>query len=127
MTASAASATLTGDARTAVQVIFALTYLGIAAGRVPGLKLDRTGIALLGAIAVMVFSKLPTAALIGFINWPTILLLFGFFVMSSQLRLSGFFDAVAAWISARLGHPARFLLVLMLVTAGLSAFLNHDH
>lgn len=46
--------------------------------------------------------------------------------MSSQLRLCGFFDAVAAWISARLGHPVRFLLVLMLVTAGLSAFLNHD-
>jgi Na+/H+ antiporter NhaD/arsenite permease-like protein len=40
--------------------------------------------------------------------------------------LSGFFDKVAAGISARLGHPARFLLVLMLVTAGLSAFLNHD-
>ena len=29
-------------------------------------------------------------------------------------------------ISARLGHPARFLLVLMAVTGGLSAFLNHD-
>ncbi|MFN3407368.1 MAG: SLC13 family permease [Limisphaerales bacterium] len=126
MTTPAASATLTGDASTAVLIIFALTYLGIAAGRVPGLKLDRTGIALLGAIAVMVFSELPTTSLIGFINWPTILLLFGFFVISSQLRLSGFFDLVATRISARLGHPARFLLVLMLVTAGLSAFLNHD-
>ena len=110
----------------AVLAIFALTYLGIAAGRVPGLKLDRTGIALLGAIAIMVFSELPTGVAVGFINWPTILLLFGFFVLSAQLRLSGFFDKVAAGISARLGHPARFLLVLMLVTAGLSAFLNHD-
>ena len=110
----------------AVLAIFALTYLGIAAGRVPGLKLDRTGIALLGAIAIMIFSGLPTGVAVGFINWPTILLLFGFFVLSAQLRLSGFFDKVAAGISARLGHPARFLLVLMLVTAGLSAFLNHD-
>ena len=110
----------------AVLAIFALTYLGIAAGRVPGLKLDRTGIALLGAIAIMVFSELPTGVAVGFVNWPTILLLFGFFVLSVQLRLSGFFDKVAAGISARLGHPARFLLVLMLVTAGLSAFLNHD-
>jgi len=33
---------------------------------------------------------------------------------------------VAGGVSARLGHPARFLLVLMLVTGGLSAFLNHD-
>ena len=110
----------------AALTIFALTYLGIAAGRVPGLKLDRTGISLLGAIAITIFSDLPTSVAVGFINWPTILLLFGFFVLSAQLRLSGFFDKVAAAISARLGHPALFLLVLMLVTAGLSAFLNHD-
>jgi Na+/H+ antiporter NhaD/arsenite permease-like protein len=110
----------------AVLAIFGLTYLGIAAGRVPGLKLNRTGIALLGAIAIMIFSGLPTTTVVGFINWPTVLLLFGFFVLSAQLRLSGFFDKVANDISARLGNPARFLLTLMLVTAGLSAFLNHD-
>jgi Na+/H+ antiporter NhaD/arsenite permease-like protein len=110
----------------AVLAIFALTYLGISAGRVPGLKLNRTGIALLGAIAMMIFSGLPTDAVVGFINWPTVLLLFGFFVLSAQLRLSGFFDKVAGALSAGLEHPAKFLLTLMLATAGLSAFLNHD-
>src|ERR1035437_3463742 len=110
----------------AVLAIFALTYLGIAAGRVPGLKLNRTGIALLGAIAIMIFSGLSTTTMVGFINWPTVLLLFGFFVLSAQLRLCGFFDKIATNISERLENPARFLLTLMLVTAGLSAFLNHD-
>ncbi len=110
----------------AVLAIFALTYFGIALGHVPGLKLNRTGIALLGAIAILIFSGLPTTTVIGFINWPTVLLLFGFFVLSAQLRLSGFFDQVANNISAQLENPARFLLTLMLVTAGLSAFLNHD-
>ena len=110
----------------AVLAIFALTYLGIAAGRVPGLKLNRTGIALLGAIFIMTFSGLSTTTMVGFINWPTVLLLFGFFVLSAQLRLCGFFDKIATDISARLENPARFLLTLMLVTAGLSAFLNHD-
>jgi Na+/H+ antiporter NhaD/arsenite permease-like protein len=110
----------------AILAIFALTYLGVAIGHVPGLKLNRTGVALLGAIAIMIFSGLPTATVVGFINWPTVLLLFGFFVLSSQLRLSGFFDKVANDVSARLGNPGRFLLTLMLVTAGLSAFLNHD-
>ncbi|HTJ00031.1 MAG TPA: SLC13 family permease [Dongiaceae bacterium] len=109
-----------------VLTIFALTYLGIAAGRVPGLKLDRTGIVMLGAIAMMIFGGLATEEIIGFINWPTILLLFGFFVLSAQLRLSGFFDAVAGGIARRLDNPARFLGLLMLATAGLSAFLNHD-
>jgi Na+/H+ antiporter NhaD/arsenite permease-like protein len=114
------------SATSAIVVIFTLTYLGIALGHVPGLKLNRTGIALLGAIAVAIFSRLPTPAVADFINWPTILLLFGFFVISAQLHLAGFFDRVAAAISARLGHPAWFLLILMLATAGLSAFLNHD-
>ena len=110
----------------AVPVIYALTCLGLAAGRVPGLKLDRTGIALLGAIAMLVFGRVPTASLIGYINWPTMLLLFGFFVLSAQLHLSGFFDLMAGRIAGQLGKPARFLILLMLATAGLSAFLNHD-
>ncbi|HUC85758.1 MAG TPA: SLC13 family permease, partial [Candidatus Acidoferrales bacterium] len=56
----------------------------------------------------------------------TVCLLFGFFVISAQLRLSGFYNLVADGISARLGHPARFLVILMAATGGLSAFLNHD-
>ena len=113
-------------AKPAMLVIFALTYLSIALGHVPGVKLNRTGIALLGAISITIFSGFPTTTTVGFINWPTILLLFGFFVLSAQLRLSGFFDKVAGDISVQLENPARFLLILMLVTAGLSAFLNND-
>ncbi|HEV2437402.1 MAG TPA: SLC13 family permease [Verrucomicrobiae bacterium] len=109
-----------------ILAIFVITYLGIAMGHVPGLKLNRVGIALLGAIAMMIFGDIGTAQVVAYINWPTIFLLFGFFVISAQLRLSGFYDLVAGGISARLGHPARFLLVLMLVTGGLSAVLNHD-
>jgi Na+/H+ antiporter NhaD/arsenite permease-like protein len=109
-----------------ILAIFAATYLGIAMGHVPGLKLNRVGIVLIGAIAMMIFGGVTTSAVVSYINWPTIFLLFGFFVISAQLRLSGFYDWVAGAISARLGHPARFLLVLMLVTGGLSAFLNHD-
>ncbi|HEY2714201.1 MAG TPA: SLC13 family permease [Chthoniobacterales bacterium] len=114
------------SAANAVLVIFALTYLGIALGHVPGLKLNRTGIALLGAIAIIIFSRMSTTSVVGLINWPTILLLFGLFVISAQLRLSGFFGQVANAIAARLDKPARFLFELMLVTAGLSALLNHD-
>jgi Na+/H+ antiporter NhaD/arsenite permease-like protein len=110
----------------AILTIFAITYLGVAIGRVPGLKLNRVGIVLLGAIAMMIFGGVTTDDVISYVNWPTILLLFGFFVISAQLRLSGFYDRVANGISVRLGHPARFLLVLMAVTGGLSAFLNHD-
>src|SRR3984957_10309355 len=111
---------------TNILLIFAITYAGLAMGRIPGLKMNRAGIALLGAIAMMIFGGVTTEEAIGYVNWPTVCLLFGFFVISAQLRLSGFYDLVAGSISARLGHPARFLLILMLVSGGLSAFLNND-
>lgn len=106
--------------------IFALTYLGIAMGHVPGLKLNRVGIVILGAIAMMIFGGASTGDAISYINWPTLLLLFGFFVISAQLRLSGFYDLVADSISRRLDHPKKFMLILMAVGAGLSALLNND-
>src|ERR1019366_5011057 len=106
--------------------ILSVTYIGIAMGHIPGLKLNRSGIALLGVIGMMIFGRVTTADAVSYVNWPTICLLFGFFVISAQLRLSGFYDLVAAGLARQLGHPARFLLILMLVTGGLSAFLNHD-
>jgi hypothetical protein len=36
-----------------VSAIFGLTYLGLAVGKVPGLKIDRAGIALVGAAWVL--------------------------------------------------------------------------
>lgn len=111
---------------TAILVIFAITYAGLAVGRIPGLKLNRVGIVLLGAIGMMIFGGVTADKAISYVNWPTVLLLFGFFVISAQLRLSGFYDRVANGIAARLDRPGRFLLVLMAVTGGLSAFLNHD-
>ena len=109
-----------------ILAVFTLTYVGIAIGYIPGLKLNRPGIALLGAIGLMIFGGITTADAVSFVNWPTICLLFGFFVISAQLRLSGFYDRVALRLADQLEHPARFLWLLMLVTGGLSAFLNHD-
>lgn len=121
-----AAMSVTSEERPIVLALFILTYVGLAVGRIPGLKLNRTGIALLGAIAMMIVTRNSTAATLAAVNWPTIALLFGFFVISAQLRLSGFYDRVAALICERLNAPVRFLGYLILVVAGLSAFLNND-
>jgi len=118
--------TVTADQSPVVLAIFVLTYLGMAVGRVPGLKLSRAGIALVGAIAMVLVTRGSTSEIVSSINWPTIFLLFGFFVISAQLRLSGFYDRIAGNISGRIAAPARFLVFLVVVTAGLSAFLNND-
>jgi Na+/H+ antiporter NhaD/arsenite permease-like protein len=112
--------------RPVILAIFVLTYVGVAVGRIPGLKLNRVGIALLGAIAMMIVSGRPAGETAASVHWPTLFLLFGFFVISAQLRLSGCYDRIAAAITARLDAPASFLLVVIAATAGLSAVLNHD-
>ena len=70
--------------------------------------------------------NLGAANVITFINWPTIFLLFGFFVISAQLRLSGFYDRVAGGISARLGHPLADLRLGQLYDKDTSKTLPRD-
>lgn len=118
--------TVSAEQKPLVLAIFVLTYLGLAAGKIPGLKLNRAGIALLGSIAIAVVSRTSTSMALASVNWPTITLLFGFFVISAQLRLSGFYDRVAGTISAQLDSPREFLVFLIGMSAVLSAFLNND-
>jgi len=69
--------------------IAVITYTGVALGGVPGLALDRTGIALLGAIAMVASGGLSTGEAVMSIDIPTILLLYALMVISSQFRLGG--------------------------------------
>jgi Na+/H+ antiporter NhaD/arsenite permease-like protein len=46
-------------ARSLALAIFLMTYLGLALGRVPGLRIDRTGIAIVGAAAAVVTGAIP--------------------------------------------------------------------
>jgi Na+/H+ antiporter NhaD/arsenite permease-like protein len=107
-------------------LIFGVTYCGIAVGGVPGLTLDRTGIALLGAIAMVAAGVLPLSQAMGAIDAPTLLLLFGLMLVSAQLRLSGFYAKAAGALAGLTARPKRFLLLLMLVSGGLSAVLVND-
>jgi Na+/H+ antiporter NhaD/arsenite permease-like protein len=106
--------------------LFLVTYGGIALGYCPGLRLDRTAIALLGAIAMMVCGVVPLGAAVNAIDMPTIILLYALMIISAQLRLAGFYTWVARAITRLLANPQRFLLLAMLVSAILSALLAND-
>jgi len=107
-------------------IIFIITYLGVAIGRIPGLMLDRTGIALLGAIAMIASGIVPLTEAMGAIDLPTIILLYALMVLSAQLRLGGFYTWVASRTTTLLDRPRLFLLASMLVAALLSALLAND-
>ena len=111
---------------TAVVAIFVVVYLGMVLGGLPRLRLDRTGVALLGAIAIVGLGELTVEEAAQGIHLPTVLLLFSFMVISAQMRLGGFYAAVTRRIAA-LPLPAPVLLgVVILVTGALSAVFSND-
>jgi len=107
-------------------IIFIITYTGVALGRIPGLVIDRVGIALLGAIGMIVCGVITTDAAVKSIDLPTILLLYSLMIISAQLRLGGFYTWAALKMTLLLGRPKTFLLVTMLASAFLSAVLAND-
>jgi Na+/H+ antiporter NhaD/arsenite permease-like protein len=110
----------------ATAAIFILTYAGVALGRIPGLRLDRAGVALTGAAMMMAVGTLSPEEAFRAVDLDTIALLLGMMIVVAHLKLSGFFRLVTAWALSRARSPS-LLLAAVVVTAGtLSAFLVND-
>jgi Na+/H+ antiporter NhaD/arsenite permease-like protein len=109
-----------------VIAIFALVYVGMFLGGLPRLRLDRSGVALLGAIAVIGVGALTPEAAARAVHLPTILLLFAFMVMSAQMRLGGFYTAATRSIAALPLSPAGLLAAMIATAAALSAVFSND-
>ena len=109
-----------------VLAVFGIVYLGMILGGLPGLHLDRTGVALLGAIAIVGAEVLTIEEAARGIHLPTILLLFSFMVISAQMRLGGFYSAVTRRLDALPVGPAGLLGVVIVAAALLSAVFTND-
>jgi Na+/H+ antiporter NhaD/arsenite permease-like protein len=108
-----------------VLTIFGVTYVGLALGRLPLLAVDRTGIALLGATAVLATGRLDLAEAKAAVDAPTLMLLFGMMVLSAQYRLSGLYTAIGRRLM-RIEDPRRLMAGTIAVAAALSAVLTND-
>jgi Na+/H+ antiporter NhaD/arsenite permease-like protein len=106
-------------------LLFGLTYLGLALGRVPPLKLDRTGFAILGAVGFLATGLISVEAAKEAVDAPTLVVLFGMMLLSAQYRLSGLYGWIGGRL-ARVASPRRLLLGTIAVTALLSAVLTND-
>jgi Na+/H+ antiporter NhaD/arsenite permease-like protein len=107
-------------------LIFIATYAVIALGRAPGLRLDRTGAALLGASLMVASGRLSLDEAYRAIDFGTLTLLLGMMIIVAHLRLAGFFQLVAGWVGAHAHRPVWLLVGVVLVSGLLSAFLVND-
>ena len=107
-------------------VAFAGTYLGLGLGRVPGFRVDRTGIAIIGATIMVVGGVIRWDQAVAAVDAHTLVLLFGMMVVTAYLRLSGFFALVTAWMVHRATTPAWLLAALVVTSGALSALFVND-
>ena len=110
----------------AAATIFIASYLALAVGKIPGLSIDRAGVALVGACLMVGSGVLPLAEAYKAVDLDTITLLLGMMIVVAHLRLSGFFALAISWILHR-AHSPLILLVAIVGTSGIfSAFLVND-
>jgi Na+/H+ antiporter NhaD/arsenite permease-like protein len=107
-------------------IIFGVTYLFLAIGKVPRLRIDRAGIALVGAAALLALRVLTLDEAARAVDAPTIVLLFGMMIVVAYVRISGFFAVVTNWIATRRMGPYGLLATTIGLAGVLSAFLVND-
>ncbi|MFI6366214.1 SLC13 family permease [Nocardia sp. NPDC050630] len=106
-------------------VVFVVSYVLIATERI-----HKTIAALAGAAVVLAVGVLDSEQAFFShdtgIDWDVVLLLFGMMVIVGVLRQTGVFEYTAIWAAKRAkGSPVRVMIMLTLITAVASAFLDN--
>jgi Na+/H+ antiporter NhaD/arsenite permease-like protein len=110
----------------AASAVFVSSYVALAIGRVPGLALDRAGVALVGAALMVASGALPLDDAYKAVDLDTLTLLLGMMIVVAHLRLSGFFTLASAWIIGRVRTPMVLLGAITMIAGTFSAFLVND-
>lgn len=109
-----------------VLLILILTYIGMAAGRIAWLQVDRTGIALLAVIALLASGEMTLDDFGSAVDLPTLAFLFAMMIISAQFAESGFIDLCARTITETRHGMATLLALTVAIGGGLSAILAND-
>jgi Na+/H+ antiporter NhaD/arsenite permease-like protein len=105
--------------------VFVVSYFVFALGKLPGMKIDRPGMAIIGAVLMVAFRIVPAAGALRFIDFGTLVLLFSMMLVVGFLHLAGFFEWITEQIVTRL-KPRHLLPTTIFITGVLSAFFVND-
>jgi Na+/H+ antiporter NhaD/arsenite permease-like protein len=107
-------------------IVFIGSYLALALGRIPGLSIDRAGIALVGAGLMVASGALSLDEAYAAVDFNIITLLLGIMIVVANLRLSGLFAFLNARVIAHARRPIVLLTAIVVVSGIFSAFLVND-
>lgn len=106
--------------------VFLFTYIFISVRRVKALRIERPAAAMTGAALMVLFGVVAPAGALSAIEPNTIGLLLGMMLLVAGLELAGFFNWVSVAIVLRAGTKRGFMVLLVVVTAVLSALVLND-
>ncbi|MEO0122977.1 MAG: anion transporter [candidate division WOR-3 bacterium] len=106
-------------------IIFIITYIVIGIQNIPGIHINRTAGALLGAVAMVFFGVISLKEAYAAIDLDIILFILGMMIIIAYMELSGFFEIVERWILHR-AKSASGLLFFLIISSGIasSLFMN---
>ncbi|WP_020672486.1 SLC13 family permease [Amycolatopsis nigrescens] len=105
--------------------VFVVAYLFIATEKLPKTAVALTGAGIVLALGVTGSADAFYSHETG-IDWDVIFLLLGMMIIVGVLRKTGVFEFVAIWAAKRAkGSPRRVMILLVLITAVASAFLDN--
>jgi Na+/H+ antiporter NhaD/arsenite permease-like protein len=107
-------------------LVFLLVYVAMGFGQLPGFRVDRTGAAIIGMLAMLVAGSITPQAAWNAIDYRTIGMLFGLMVVAAAFMVSGFYAWTAERIAALEVRPPVLLAVLILTGGVLSSVLTND-
>jgi Na+/H+ antiporter NhaD/arsenite permease-like protein len=106
-------------------LIFCASYLVFAFGHIPGTKIDRTAMSVIGATLMVLLGVLAPRQALDAIDFPTLVLLFGMMLLAAGLEQAGFFERLTEHVIAHV--DVKYLLPAVLFSGGiLSALLVND-
>ena len=102
-------------------LIFTITYIIIMSE-----KINRTSIALVGAVLLLLFNVITQKAAISYIDFNTIGLLMGMMIVVNIMKRSGVFEYIAIYSAKKVhGDPWKILVIFSIITACFSALLDN--
>ncbi len=107
-------------------IVIGLTYIGLGLGYLPGLRMNRASIAIVGASLMMALGVLDLKEAWDAIDYKTLIFLFSMMVIGANLAYSGFFQLTLDTIIRFAKSPLGLLVVLTFGSGILSAFFLND-
>src|SRR5712692_12013397 len=118
-------ATMSELATIATYSVFVASYVVFALGKFPGMKIDRPGAAIIGAVLMFMTGAVRVENSLRLIHFGTIVLLFSMMLVVAYLHLAGFFDWITELVVTRL-KPHHLLPTVIFLSGLLSAFFVND-